>query len=87
MNNIQQRGTAKQLSYGQPQPSYNGVSRGKGAAVMDNGKSKSSGNPQITLTKQQAKQIESCIKKGVYKQLCARGIITERQLQILLTED
>jgi len=85
MNNLEQRRTSKE--YRQPQPPYNGISRGKGAAVMGNGKRKSSGDPQITLTKQQAKQIESCIKKGVYKQLCARGIITERQLQILLTED
>lgn len=85
MNNLAKRGTAKE--YRQPQPPYNGISSGKGAAVMGDGKRRSSGDPQITLTKQQAKQIESCIKKGVYKQLCARGIITERQLQILLTED
>lgn len=87
MNNLKQ-GTSSPSEYGQPLPQYtNKVSSGKGAAVMGNVKNKSSGNPQITLTKQQAKQIESCIKKGIYRQLYVRGIISERQLQILLTEE
>ncbi len=85
MNDLEQQGTAKHLSYGQSILPYNVPRINQGVMTME----KPIENIQresIILSEKQMLQLMKSIKIGVYKQLCANGMITNSQFIQLLKE-
>lgn len=85
MRNFEQRGTAKQPEYGQSILPYNVPRINQGVIAMDK-PIKKARCESIILSDEQIVKLCRSIKIGVYKQLCADGMITNSQLIQLLKE-